>query len=137
MANLLRRTKKPVLTVVNKVDNNTKGYENAEFYNLGLGDLYNISAMSGSGTGELLDELVKMLPKENDPIEVDYPKFCIVGRPNAGKSSFVNALLGYDRTIVTDIAGTTRDTIHTKYDKFGKEFLLVDTAGIRKKAKSS
>jgi GTPase len=135
MADILRRAKKPVLTIVNKVDNNNKGYENAEFYNLGLGDLFNISAMSGSGTGELLDEVINVLPKENDHIQVNYPKFCIVGRPNAGKSSFVNALLGYDRTIVTDIAGTTRDTIHTKYDKYGKEFLLVDTAGIRKKAK--
>lgn len=136
MANILRRTDKPILLCVNKVDNATKGYENAEFYNLGMdSELYNISAMTGSGSGELLDKVIELLPPEQDPVEVNYPKFCIVGRPNAGKSSFVNALLGYDRNIVTDIEGTTRDTIHTKYDKFGKEFLLVDTAGIRKKSK--
>lgn len=137
-ANLLRRTKKPVLLVANKVDTNEKQHDAYEFYSLGFDKLFCISSNSGSGTGELLDEVVALLPKEKD-IYLDptdgLPKIAVVGRPNVGKSSLVNALLGEERNIVTEIAGTTRDTIHSHYNYFGKEFLLVDTAGIRRKKK--
>ena len=137
IAALLRRVSKPVFLVVNKVDNHQRMLDAQEFYGLGLGDqLYCISAMSGSGTGDLLDALVNSFPKqENDPEEEGIPRFAIVGRPNVGKSSFINALIGIDRNIVTEIAGTTRDSIHTRYNKYGHDFYLVDTAGLRKKAK--
>jgi GTP-binding protein len=137
VAKLLRKVTKPVLLVVNKVDNAMRTNDALEFYNLGLGEYFAISGMTGSGTGELLDELVTVLPEmpavteEENPL----PRFCVVGRPNAGKSSFINALIGEDRFVVTDIAGTTRDAIDTKYNRFGFEFNLVDTAGIRRKAK--
>jgi GTPase len=137
VAKLLRKVTKPVLLVVNKVDNAMREKDAFEFYNLGLGDYYTISGMSGSGTGELLDKLVEVLPempKVSEEVE-PLPRFCVVGRPNAGKSSFINALIGEDRFVVTDIAGTTRDAIDTKYNRFGFEFNLVDTAGIRRKAK--
>lgn len=137
VAEILRKSRKPVILVANKTDSNEWRYNVAEFYSLGLGDPIDISAISGSGTGDLLDEIVKKLPPENESDEQldDIPKFAIVGRPNAGKSSLINAFIGEDRHIVTDIAGTTRDSIYTKYDKFGFEFYLVDTAGIRKKTK--
>ena len=137
VAKLLRKVKKPVLLVINKVDNAMREKDAVEFYNLGLGEYFTISGMSGSGTGELLDKLVEVLPdmpeatEEVDPL----PRFCVVGRPNAGKSSFINALIGEDRFVVTDIPGTTRDAIDTTYNRFGFEFNLVDTAGIRRKAK--
>jgi len=135
VAKLLRKVKKPVFLVVNKVDN-AKRLENAvEFYSLGLGDYYPIASTSGSGTGDLLDALVEALPEIEDDEETELPRFAVVGRPNAGKSSFINALIGEDRYIVTDIAGTTRDSIDTKYNRFGFEFNLVDTAGIRRKSK--
>ncbi|WP_034923912.1 ribosome biogenesis GTPase Der [Gillisia sp. CAL575] len=135
VANLLRRQDKPVLLAVNKVDN-SKRLENAvEFYNLGLGELYPIASTSGSGTGELLDALIEMLPEVEDEEESELPRFAVVGRPNAGKSSFINALIGEERYIVTDVAGTTRDSIDTKYNRYGFEFNLVDTAGIRRKSK--
>jgi GTP-binding protein len=136
VASILRRTSKPVLLVANKTDNNEQVYLAAEFYTLGLGDPYCISAMTGSGTGDLLDEVLRKLPGENSDLpEENIPRFAVVGRPNAGKSSLVNAFLGEDRHIVTDIAGTTRDSIYTRYDKFGFDFYLVDTAGIRRKNK--
>ncbi len=135
VATLLRKVKKPVLLVVNKVDNNKREQDAYEFYNLGLGDYYSISSMNGSGTGELLDALVEVLPDTVEEDPDDLPKFAVVGRPNAGKSSFINALIGEERYIVTDIAGTTRDSIYTKYNRFGFEFNLVDTAGIRRKKK--
>jgi GTP-binding protein len=136
VANIVRKSKKPVLLVVNKVDNSERNSYAAEFYGLGLGDPYCISSNSGIGTGELLDALVKSFPEDLGAIEgSDLPKIAIVGRPNVGKSSLTNALLGEERNIVTDIAGTTRDTIHTRYNKFGHDFLLIDTAGMRKKAK--
>ena len=135
VAKLLRKVKKPVFLAVNKVDN-SKRLENAvEFYNLGLGDYYPIASTNGSGTGELLDALVEALPEQEDDEESELPRFAVVGRPNAGKSSFINALIGQERYIVTDIAGTTRDSIDTKYNRFGFEFNLVDTAGIRRKSK--
>lgn len=134
VARLLRRIEKPVFLVVNKVDNSTRQQDAVEFYNLGMGEYYPISSINGSGTGELLDALVKELPEAAIP-EEDLPRFAVVGRPNAGKSSFINALIGEERYIVTDIAGTTRDSIDTKYNRFGFEFNLVDTAGIRRKAK--
>lgn len=140
-ANLLRRSSKPVIVVVNKVDNHDRQYEAAEFYGLGFGEMHLISSVSGAGTGELLDAVVAALPAEEDRSEEDLadenalPKLAIVGRPNVGKSSLVNALLGEERNIVTDIAGTTRDTIHSHYKLFDKEFLIIDTAGIRRKAK--
>ncbi len=137
VANLIRRSKKKVFLVCNKVDNSMRQAMSADFYQLGLGDMYNISAINGAGTGELLDDLVKTLSEEGDPIDDELPRIAIVGRPNVGKSSLTNALLGQERNIVTDIAGTTRDTIHTKYNAFGHEFWLIDTAGIRKKAKVS
>ena len=135
VAKLLRRVDKPVVLCVNKVDSNKNRTDALEFYNLGLGDYHNVSATSGSGTGELLDEVVSKLPERELEVEEDLPKFAVVGRPNAGKSSFINALIGEDRYIVTDIAGTTRDSIDTRYNRFGFDFKLVDTAGIRRKAK--
>ncbi len=136
VANLLRKVKKPVLLAVNKVDNAMRVNDAMEFYNLGLGDYFSIASINGSGTGELLDELVKILPeKEEDNRDDELPRFAVVGRPNAGKSSFINSLIGEERNIVTDVAGTTRDAIDTKYNRFGFEFNLVDTAGIRRKAK--
>lgn len=134
MARMLRRSKKPCLLVVNKVDNEERLIDANEFWSLGFEETYFISSLTSSGTGEMLDALTEHLEVE-EAFVTDLPKFAIVGQPNVGKSSFVNALLGEDRNIVTDIAGTTRDTIHSKYSKFGKEFLLIDTAGIRKKAK--
>lgn len=138
VAEILRKSTKPVILVANKVDSNEWIYNVPEFYSLGLGDPYPVSAINGYGTGDLLDEVVKDLPKEDPDTEEkleDIPKFAIVGRPNAGKSSLINAFIGEDRHIVTDIAGTTRDSIYTRYDKFGFDFYLVDTAGIRKKNK--
>jgi GTP-binding protein len=151
VANVIRRSKKPIFLVANKVDNNARIAQSAEFYSLGLGDPYALSSINGSGTGELCDEIVKVLKPEppieyedfgeddeGNPIpkEKDYiPKFAIVGRPNVGKSSLINGLLGFDRNIVTDIAGTTRDTIDTHYKAYGHNVLLVDTAGLRRKAK--
>ena len=138
VAEILRKSKKPVILVANKVDSNSWLYNVPEFYSLGLGDPYPVSAINGFGTGDLLDEVVKKLPEEdpNDKEALEeIPKFAIVGRPNAGKSSIINAFIGKERHIVTDIAGTTRDSIYTRYNKFGFDFYLVDTAGIRKKAK--
>ncbi|MFV0565627.1 MAG: ribosome biogenesis GTPase Der [Flavobacteriaceae bacterium] len=136
VANLLRKVKKPVFLVVNKVDNAKRAEDAVEFYALGLGDYYTVASINGSGTGDLLDAIVEALPeKEDDAAEDELPRFAVVGRPNAGKSSFINALIGQDRYIVTDIAGTTRDAIDTKYNRFGFEFNLVDTAGIRRKSK--
>ncbi len=137
VAKLLRKITKPVIVVVNKVDNAMREKDAYEFYNLGLGEFITISSTSGSGTGELLDELINVFPNRPEPTqeEIELPRFAVVGRPNAGKSSFINALIGVDRYIVTDIAGTTRDSIDTKYNRFGFEFNLVDTAGIRRKAK--
>ncbi|MDY3266116.1 MAG: ribosome biogenesis GTPase Der [Phocaeicola sp.] len=136
VASILRRSKKPVIMVANKTDNNDLQYNSAEFYSLGLGDPYCISALSGSGTGDLLDLIVSKFKKDTDEIiEEEIPRFAVVGRPNAGKSSIVNAFIGEERNIVTEIAGTTRDSIYTRYDKFGFDFYLVDTAGIRKKNK--
>ncbi|MET1259027.1 ribosome biogenesis GTPase Der [Flagellimonas sp. DF-77] len=134
VAKLLRRVDKPIFLAINKVDNAQRAADAVEFYALGLGDYYTLSSINGSGTGELLDALVEVLPETVDE-ESDLPRFAVVGRPNAGKSSFINALIGEDRYIVTDIAGTTRDSIDTKYNRFGFEFNLVDTAGIRRKAK--
>ena len=137
VAEILRKSRKPVILVANKVDSNDWLYNVPEFYSLGLGEPYPVSAVSGYGTGDLLDEVVKELPEKDDDGEVleDIPRFAIVGRPNAGKSSLINAFIGEDRHIVTDIAGTTRDSIYTRYNKFGFDFYLVDTAGIRKKNK--
>ncbi len=136
VADILRRSPKPVLLVANKTDHNDQIYQSAEFYSLGLGDPFCISAMTGSGTGDLLDEVLRRFPKENREMpEENIPRFAVVGRPNTGKSSLVNAFIGEDRHIVTDIAGTTRDSIYTRYDKFGFDFYLVDTAGIRRKNK--
>ncbi|HET8838587.1 MAG TPA: ribosome biogenesis GTPase Der, partial [Flavobacteriaceae bacterium] len=135
VATLLRRVKKPVFLVVNKVDNNKRAEDAVEFYSLGLGEYYNIASVNGSGTGDLLDALVAALPETEEKEETDLPRFAVVGRPNAGKSSFINTLIGEERYIVTDIAGTTRDSMDTKYNRFGFEFNLVDTAGIRRKAK--
>jgi len=135
VANLLRKVNKPVFLVVNKVDNPKRAEDAVEFYSLGLGEFYTIASINGSGTGDLLDALVKALPEKEEVIEENLPRFAVVGRPNAGKSSFINALIGENRYIVTDIAGTTRDSIDTKYNSFGFEFNLVDTAGIRRKSK--
>ena len=137
VASLLRRVEKKVLLVVNKVDNGERLMDATEFYNLGLGDYFPLSSMNGSGTGELLDEVVKNLPAEEPGIIPDIPRVAIVGRPNVGKSSLVNSLLGEERNIVTPVAGTTRDSIYTRYNKFQHDFLLVDTAGLRKKGKVS
>ena len=137
VAAMLRRVDKKVLLVVNKVDNNQRLMDATEFYNLGLGDYFALSSMSGSGTGELLDEVVKNLPDDVPESVPDIPKIAIVGRPNVGKSSLVNSLLGEERNIVTPLAGTTRDSIFTRYNKFQHDFLLVDTAGLRKKGKVS
>ena len=135
VAILLRKVNKPVFLAVNKVDNN-KRLENAvEFYALGLGEYFPIASTNGSGTGDLLDAVIESLPEETYKEESELPRFAVVGRPNAGKSSFINTLIGEDRYIVTDIAGTTRDSIDTKYNRFGFEFNLVDTAGIRRKSK--
>ena len=135
VAKLLRKVKKPIFLVINKVDNSKRNADAVEFYALGLGDYYTIASINGSGTGELLDDLVKALPEKEETEEDELPRFAVVGRPNAGKSSFINALIGEDRYIVTDIAGTTRDSIDTKYNRFGFDFNLVDTAGIRRKTK--
>ena len=137
IAEVLRRSKKPVVLCVNKVDSGEKMYDAYDFYALGLGEIWSISAANGSGTGDLLDEIVRVLP-EDAPVpedRTDLPHIAIVGRPNVGKSSLTNALLGEDRNIVTPVAGTTRDSISTYYNKFGHEFMLVDTAGIRRKNK--
>jgi len=134
VARMLRRSDKPSILIVNKVDNQERYIEANEFYSLGFEEIFFISSLTGSGTGELLDAVTEHLAEEENIVS-DLPKFSIVGQPNVGKSSLVNALLGEERTIVTEIAGTTRDTIHSKYSKFGKEFMLIDTAGIRKKAK--
>lgn len=135
VAKLLRKSNKPVLVAVNKVDSSKNMLDATEFYSLGLGEYFTLSAINGSGTGDLLDAVVKALPEVQEEEEEDLPKFTVVGRPNAGKSSFINALIGEDRYIVTDIAGTTRDSIDTRYNRFGFDFKLVDTAGIRKKSK--
>lgn len=136
VAKILRRAKLPVILVANKADSNEQIYDAAEFYRLGLGDPYCISAATGSGTGDLLDFVLQKMPaSETNDIEDGIPRFAVVGRPNAGKSSIINAFIGEDRNIVTEIAGTTRDSIYTRYDKFGFDFYLVDTAGIRRKNK--
>jgi len=136
VAGLLRRTKKQVIVAVNKVDNNQRIVDAQEFYGLGLGEIYCISSMTGSGTGDLLDKLVECFPKDVvDKEEGILPHLSVVGRPNVGKSSFINALIGVERNIVTEVAGTTRDSIHTRYNKFGHDFIIVDTAGLRKKGK--
>lgn len=138
IADILRKSKKEVLLVVNKVDNNQRILDAQEFYALGLGEIYCISSMTGSGTGEMLDALIEKFPDKNSlEEERELPYLSVVGRPNVGKSSFINALLGEDRNIVTDVAGTTRDSIHTRYNKFGHDFMIVDTAGLRKKGKVS
>jgi GTP-binding protein len=134
VAHILRKVNKPVFLVVNKVDNAKREEAAAEFYALGLGEFYTVSSINGSGTGELLDAVVEVLPEKEEHKD-EVPRFAVVGRPNAGKSSFINALIGEERYIVTDIAGTTRDSIDTRYNRFGFEFNLVDTAGIRKKSK--
>ena len=137
VAAILRRSKKPTLLVANKVENNASQYSSAEFYAFGLGDPFCISAVNGSGTGELLDAVIEHFPSQNGEEELDenIPRIAVVGRPNAGKSSIIKAFIGEDRYIVTDIAGTTRDSVNTRYNKFGFDFYIVDTAGIRKKGK--
>lgn len=135
VAGILRKSKKAVYLVVNKVDTNDRIYDSHEFYKLGLGELFCISSINGSGTGEILDEAVKHFKPEVETTEPNVPRIAVVGRPNVGKSSFINALIGEDRNIVTEIAGTTRDSIHTRYTKFGQDFYLIDTAGLRKKGK--
>lgn len=135
VAMILRRTKLPVVLVANKADNNVDNYYAAEFYSLGLGEPQTVSAATGSGTGDLLDLVVEKLPNAEKEVVENIPRFAVVGRPNAGKSSIINAFIGEERNIVTEIAGTTRDSIYTKYDKFGFNFYLVDTAGIRRKNK--
>jgi GTPase len=138
VAQMLRKSNKTVFLVVNKVDNTKRIQESYEFYKLGLGEPFCVSSMNGSGTGELLDAVVLALPNKSPITEdLEIPKFAIIGKPNVGKSSFVNALIGTDRNIVTPIAGTTRDSIYTRYNKFNKDFYLIDTAGIRKKTKVS
>src|SRR5210317_993084 len=135
VSKLLRKSNKPVFLVVNKVDSANRMNDAVEFYSLGIEKYYPISSINGSGTGDLLDDLVSILPDEEEKEEETLPRFAVVGRPNAGKSSFINALIGEERYIVTDVAGTTRDSIDTHYNRFGFEFKLVDTAGIRKKSK--
>lgn len=134
VAEILRKSKKKVFLVVNKVDNTNLQYDTAVFYSLGLGELYAISSISGSGTGDLLDEVVKSFKKQEEDME-ELPRFAVIGRPNVGKSSLINTLLGEDRNIVTPVSGTTRDSIYTKFNKFNYNFYLVDTAGLRKKGK--
>ncbi len=135
VANMLRRGRKPVILVVNKVDNNQRLLDANEFWSLGFESTFFLSSITGSGTGELLDALAESLDATPDELDTDLPKFAIVGQPNVGKSSLTNALLGEERNIVTDIAGTTRDSIHSRYSKFDRDFYLIDTAGLRKKAK--
>jgi GTP-binding protein len=136
MADILRRSNKPVYLLINKVDNHSRLMEASEFYGLGFEKIFFVSSVSGTGTGELLDEVCALIPPENtDESEHQLPKFAIMGQPNVGKSSLLNALTGQERTIVSEIAGTTRDTIHTNYNLFNKEFTLIDTAGIRRKTK--
>ena len=135
VADIIRRSKKKIILVANKVDTGDKTYLSAEFYKLGLGDPFPVSSSNGSGTGELLDEIVNNLGPEEESVESDIPRIAIVGRPNAGKSSIVNALIGEDKHIVTDVAGTTRDAIDTHFTGFGHNVMLVDTAGLRKKSK--
>jgi len=136
MADILRRSKKPVFLVVNKVDNNERMLEATEFYSLGFDKTFFVSSMTGSGTGELLDAITDLIQEETIPVEDEgLPRFSIIGQPNVGKSSLLNSLIGKERTIVSEIAGTTRDTIHTHYKLFKKEFILIDTAGIRRKTK--
>ena len=136
MANILRRSKKEVLIVANKTDTHERSYQSAEFYSLGLGDPFCVSGINGLGTGELLDEVVKRIPPlQTEEEELDIPKIAIVGRPNVGKSSLINALIGEERNIVTPLAGTTRDSIYTRYNKFNHDFYFIDTAGLRKKGK--
>ena len=135
MSEVLRRSPKPVYLVVNKVDNYARQLEAAEFYGLGFEKIFFVSSVSGTGTGELLDEVVSLIPKEEKEEPGIIPKFAIIGQPNVGKSSLLNALIGQERTIVSDIAGTTRDAVHTTYNLFNKEFILIDTAGIRRKNK--
>ena len=135
MADILRKSTKPVFLTVNKVDNSKRLLEAAEFYSLGFDKIFFLSSISGSGTGEVLDELAELMPPEPEEVVGELPKFAIIGQPNVGKSSLLNALVGSERTIVSDIAGTTRDTIHTHYKLFQKDFILIDTAGIRRKAK--
>ncbi len=138
VAQILRKTNKKIITVINKVDNTALHMQTAEFYKLGLGDFFPISSINGAGTGDMLDAIVEHLPKEstvNEEDRSDIPRFAVVGRPNAGKSLFVNTLLGEQRNIVTPVSGTTRDSLDTLYTRFGKEFILVDTAGLRKKSK--
>jgi len=130
---LLRKSNKKIVLGVNKVDNKRLLEDSVEFYNLGIGEYVPFSSISGSGTGELLDELLKHFDDDVEPDEDDTPKFAVIGRPNVGKSSFINALIGKEQNIVTDIAGTTRDSLNTKFNKFGFDFTLVDTAGLRKK----
>ena len=138
MANVLRRTTKPVYLVVNKVDNHKRQLEAAEFYSLGFEKVFFLSSISGTGTGELLDQVVEDMPAERKDVVISTaPKFAIIGQPNVGKSSLLNALIGQERAIVSDIAGTTRDAVHTTYNLFNKEFILIDTAGIRRKNKVS
>jgi len=137
VANLLRKSKKPVHLMVNKVDNAMRETDAAEFYALGLGDYFTVAAISGSGTGDLLDAVVDSLEPEEEREENELPRFAVIGRPNVGKSSLINVLLGEERNIVTDIAGTTRDTLDSHYNRYGQEFTLVDTAGLRKKSKVS
>ncbi|MBR7086496.1 MAG: ribosome biogenesis GTPase Der, partial [Prevotella sp.] len=136
VAQILRGSKLPVILVANKTDNNVQIYDSYEFYKLGLGEPVCVSAMSGSGTGDLLDLVLEKMPNATaEELEEGIPRFAVVGRPNVGKSSIINAFIGEERNIVTDIAGTTRDSVYTRYDKFGFDFYLVDTAGIRRKNK--
>ena len=136
MADVLRRTTKPVFLAVNKVDNNDRLLEGAEFYSLGIEEVFFLSSMSGSGTGELLDAIAALITEDQElTVDEGIPKFAIIGQPNTGKSSLLNALIGQERTIVSEVAGTTRDTIHTRYNLFQKDFILIDTAGIRRKTK--
>ncbi|MEM7087575.1 MAG: ribosome biogenesis GTPase Der [Bacteroidota bacterium] len=135
VAQLLRKSKKPFFLAVNKVDSANRQNDAVEFYSLGVEKYYTLSSINGSGTGDLLDDIIAILPEEEERVDEELPRFAVVGRPNAGKSSFINSLIGEDRFVVTDIAGTTRDSIDTKYNRFGFEFNLVDTAGIRKKSK--
>lgn len=135
IADMLRRIKKPVVVIVNKVDNSDRLYESSIFYGLGFSDLFAVSSINGSGTGDLLDKVTTLFTKDDTEPELDLPRIAVVGRPNVGKSSLVNALIGEERNIVTPISGTTRDTINTRYTKFGHDFYLVDTAGLRKKGK--